>query len=177
MERTVKETVIRVQEGDITEIEVSAVVNPANNLLVMGGGVAGAIRRKGGQLIEDEAKKQSPVKIGDAVITGAGSLPARWVIHAALMGSSLKTDAEKIRRAVLNTLTLADEKGISSLAFPAFGTGVGRFPVEESARIMIDEVVRYIGAETGIRTIIFVLFDQVTCDIFDKVLEATAGER
>src|SRR6476659_3971758 len=115
---------LEVVEGDIAAIVVDAVANAANNHLWMGAGVAGAIKRAGGEEIEREAMAQGPIEVGDAIATGAGRLPARWVIHAAVMGQDLPTSAKAIESASRRTLELADELGAESLALPAFGTGV-----------------------------------------------------
>ena len=146
-----------VVQGDITELDVDAIVNAANNHLLMGGGVAGAIKRKGGKEIEEEAVQKGPIPVGEAVVTGAGKLKARYVIHAATMGLDFKTDAEKIRLATRNAMKRAVELGVRSVAFPALGTGVGGFPVREAMRIMYDEVKAF--ADQDIR-VIFVLYSR-----------------
>jgi O-acetyl-ADP-ribose deacetylase (regulator of RNase III) len=128
---------LSVVEGDIATLEVDAVANAANDRLWMGAGVAGALKRSGGEEIEREAVAKGPIAIGDAVATGAGQLPARWVIHAAVMGQDLRTSAEAIASATRRTLEVADELGAESLALPAFGTGVGGFPLDECARLMV----------------------------------------
>ena len=130
-------------EGDIAALAVDAVANAANDHLWMGAGVAGAIKRAGGEEIEREAVGKGPVQIGDAVATAAGRLPARWVIHAAVMSQDLVTSADAIRRATRRTLEVAEEVGAESLALPAFGTGVGGFPLDECARIMVEEARRF----------------------------------
>src|SRR3712207_6801143 len=137
MTRYVGETQLEAICGDITECAVDAVVNAANNYLWMGAGVAGAIKRKGGQVIEDEAVQQGPIPVGEAVVTNAGALKARYVIHAAAMGQDLSTNAELIRQATRNSFARAAELGVTSLALPALGTGVGGFSVNEAARVMI----------------------------------------
>jgi len=136
---------LEVVEGDIAAMAVDAVANAANNYLWMGAGVAGALKRAGGEEIEREAMAQGPIEVGDAVATGAGRLPARWVIHAAVMGQDLATNGDAIRRATRRTLELADELGAESLALPAFGTGVGGFPLDECARIMVAEAGAFEG--------------------------------
>lgn len=159
-------TTIEVQRGDITQLECDAVVNAANNRLWMGGGVAGALKRAGGKEIEAEAVKKGPIPVGEAVVTGAGKLKARYVIHAAVMGQDLKTDAEKIGQATRNSLLRADELGMKSLAFPALGTGVGGFPLDECARIMLNEVRQY--SARHLEKVILVLFDQPAYDAFKR---------
>ncbi|HUT74187.1 MAG TPA: macro domain-containing protein [Armatimonadota bacterium] len=158
-------------QGDITALEVDAIVNAANDHLWMGGGVAGAIKRKGGVEIEQEAVRQGPVEIGESVVTGAGSLPAHYVIHAAVMGQDLQTDAVKVRRATRSALRRAREFGIASVALPALGTGVGGFPLTEAARIMIEEARRHLADKTSVRRITFSLFDREAYDAFERELE------
>ena len=128
---------LEVHDGDIAALEVDAIANAANDRLWMGSGVAGAIKRAGGEEIEREAMQQGPIEVGEAVATGAGRLSARWVIHGAVMGQDLRTDADRVRRTTESCLRVADELGAESLALPAFGTGVGGFPVDECARIMV----------------------------------------
>jgi O-acetyl-ADP-ribose deacetylase (regulator of RNase III) len=128
---------LEVVEGDITELEVDAIANAANNALWMGSGVAGAIKRAGGEEIEREAVALGPIEVGHAVATGAGRLPAKRVIHGAVMGQDLRTDEELVRLTTQRCLELADELRCRSLALPAFGTGVGGFPLEDCARIMV----------------------------------------
>jgi len=163
---------IEVYQGDITQLELEALVNAANNRLWMGGGVAGALKRAGGKEIEAEAVKKGPLPVGEAIVTGAGKLKAKYIIHAAVMGQDLQTDTEKIRQATRNSLLRGDELGIKSLAFPALGTGVGGFPLDECARIMIDEVWQYSAGKTGLEKVVFVLFGQSAYQAFKQELEA-----
>jgi O-acetyl-ADP-ribose deacetylase (regulator of RNase III) len=130
---------LEVCEGDIAAVEADAVANAANDALWMGAGVAGALKRAGGDEIEREALAQGPIELGSAVATTAGRLPARWVIHGAVMGQDLRTNRDLVRRTTHSCLALADELGCRSLALPAFGTGVGGFELAECARIMIEE--------------------------------------
>ena len=134
---------LEVVDGDIAALDVDAVANAANDHLWMGAGVAGALKRAGGDEIEREAMAKGPIPVGDAVATGAGRLPARWVIHGAVMGQDLRTSADAIARATGRTLAVADELGAESLALPAFGTGVGGFPLDECARLMVAEARAY----------------------------------
>ena len=134
--------VIEIVEGDITELEVDAIVNAANDHLWMGAGVAGAIKRAGGSEIEREAVAKGPIPIGTAVATGAGRLSARHVIHGAVMGQDLLTDGERVAGTTVSCLEVANELGVQTVALPAFGTGVGGFPLEDCARIMIDSCAR-----------------------------------
>lgn len=165
---------IEVERGDITKLELDALVNAANNRLWMGGGVAGALKRAGGQEIEAEAVKKGPIPIGEAVVTGAGKLKAKYVIHAAVMGQDLRTDAAKIRQATKNSLLRADELGIKSIAFPALGTGVGGFPMDECARIMLGEVRQYSAGKTGLEKVVFVLHDESAYQVFRREMEKQA---
>lgn len=128
---------LEVREGDIAQVEADAIANAANDHLWMGAGVAGALKRAGGDEIEEEAIAQGPIELGTAVATTAGRLPARYVVHGAVMGQDLRTNAELVRKTTHSCLGVADELGCRSLALPAFGTGVGGFPLDECARIMI----------------------------------------
>jgi O-acetyl-ADP-ribose deacetylase len=132
-----------VVEADITTLEVDAIANAANSELWMGSGVAGAIKRAGGEEIEREAVAKGPIEVGGAVPTGAGKLTARWVIHGAAMGPDLRTDEELVRRTTRSCLQVADGLGARTLALPAFGTGVGGLPLETCARAMVDVVTAY----------------------------------
>ena len=157
--------------GDITDLSTDAIVNAANNHLVMGSGVAGAIKKKGGQIIEDEAVKKGPIPIGEAVWTTAGNLKAKYVIHAAGMGPDLKTNAAYVKDSTLNSLKRADELKLTSIAFPAIGTGVGGFPIDECAKIMIDVARNFVSEAENLKTVIFALFDKGSYEIFEKELE------
>ena len=147
---------LEVVEGDITELEVDAVANAANNELWMGAGVAGAIKRAGGAEIEQEAVAQAPIALGQAIATGAGNLRAKHVVHAAVMGQDLQTSAELISQATRRTLEVADELGAHSLAMPAFGTGVGGFPIERCAELMVTEARAFEPA--NLERVVFAVF-------------------
>ena len=134
---------LAVVEADITSLAVDAIANAANDHLWMGSGVAGAIKRAGGEEIEREAMRLGPIAVGEAVATGAGRLKARHVIHAAVMGQNLKTSAEAISKATRRCLEVADRLGCVSIALPAFGTGVGGFPLPECARLMTEAIRAY----------------------------------
>lgn len=165
----VKNTELRIIKGDITELDVEAIVNAANNKLLMGGGVAGVIRKKGGQIIEDEAVKKGPIAIGGAVATSAGKLKAQYVIHAATMAMDFKTDQEKIRNSCGSALRLAGELKIKSVAFPALGCGVGGFPLVGAAKIMTQEVLKYLKLnKTTLQEIAFCLYDEEAFHTFTK---------
>jgi len=165
----IKNTRVEIVQGDITDLKVDAIVNAANNKLVMGGGVAGAIKKKGGVAIEKEATKLGPIKIGESVATGAGSLPSKYVIHAATMGMDFATDEVRIRDSARSALRVAEELKIKSVAFPALGCGVGGFPLLASAKIMAQEVLRHIREEKcNLKEIIFCLYDKEAFDVFNK---------
>lgn len=163
---------VEARQADITKLEVDAISNAANTDLRHGGGVAGAIVRAGGRAIQDESNRLAPISIGEAVATGAGELPARWVIHAATMRLGGPTSAEAIRSATASTLRVADELGARSLGLVAFGTGVGGFPVEEAARIEVDEVRRHLEGETGLERIVFCVVGEEAQRAFDRALSA-----
>ena len=161
---------IRFVQGDIAQQDADAIVNAANNHRWMGAGVAGAITRAGGREIETEAVAKGPIPIGEAAVTGAGRLKARYIIHAAVMGQDLRTDAEKIRRSTEATLRRADELGLKSIAFPALGTGVGGFSLEECARVMLDAVEAHAAAgTTSLEQVAFVLYDASALQAFQRV--------
>ena len=166
---------IEVIRGDISAFEADALVNAANNHLWMGSGVAGALVRAGGSSIEDEAIRLGPIAVGEAVVTGAGRLKAKHVIHAACMGQDLRTDAGKVAAATASSLTKAEELGVTSIAFPALGTGVGGFPLAECARIMIGEAIRHMAGPSVIEGIVFVLFDETARQIFRDELDRRPG--
>src|SRR5262249_33786170 len=163
---------IEIQQGDISKAQVDAVVNAANNHLWMGAGVAGALKRAGGPEIEREAVGKGPIAIGEAVVTSGGTLPAKYVIHAAVMGQDLTTDRSKLSRAARNSLVRGGELGISSIAFPALGTGVGGFPLDLAADAMITECVSFIesGSAPSLKKIVFVLFSSDALAAFEKRL-------
>jgi O-acetyl-ADP-ribose deacetylase (regulator of RNase III) len=147
---------LEVVEGDIAALDVDAIANAANDRLWMGAGVAGAIKRTGGEEIEREAMAKAPIPVGSAVATRAGRLPARHVIHGAVMGQDLKTSAELIERTTRSCLEVADELGCASLALPAFGTGVGGFPLGECARLMVGAARLY--EPRSLRRVVFAVF-------------------
>jgi O-acetyl-ADP-ribose deacetylase len=149
---------IEVEQSDITKLKVDAIANAANTDLRHGGGVAGAISRAGGPTVQEESDGAAPIGLGDAIETTAGDMPSRWVIHAATMELGGPTSAEIIRRATASTLAKADELGAKSLALVAFGTGVGGFPVEDAARIEVEEVRRHLDGDSGLERVVFAVF-------------------
>jgi len=173
--RRVKKRIIIVQ-GDITESTAEAIVNAANNHLWMGSGVAGAIKGRGGQSIEDEAMAQGPILVGEAAVTKAGKLKCRYVIHAASMGQDLVTDEGKIRHATGNALQRAEELQIKSIDFPALGTGVGGFPLPEAAAAMIGEARQFLIVSKFVAVVRFVLFDRATFEAYRTELGTESFE-
>jgi O-acetyl-ADP-ribose deacetylase len=159
---------VTIRQGDITDARVDAIVNAANNDLKLGGGVAGAIRTKGGPSIQQECDQLGPVKLGEAAITGAGDLPARYVIHAASMRLGGRTTEPSLRDATRNSLQRAKEKGVESIAFPAIGTGIAGFPLDRCAEIMGAEVRDHLKGETSLKRVEFVLFDKPSMYIFQN---------
>jgi O-acetyl-ADP-ribose deacetylase (regulator of RNase III) len=164
----VAELELSVVDGDITALEVEAIANAANDALWMGAGVSGAIKRAGGEEIEREAVAKGPIEVGEAVATGAGRLPAKWVIHGAVMGQDLRTDANLVRRTTESCLRVADELGARSLALPAFGTGVGGFPLEECAEIMVSAARAF--ESTSLERVIFAVFGDDSARAFRAAL-------
>lgn len=158
---------IVIQQGDLTEMDVDAIVNAANNDLILGAGVAGAIARKGGEAIQRECDEIGSIPVGYAAITGGGKLKARFVIHAASMGlGGVRTTAKSLRTSTAHSLRLASERGLKTVAFPAVGTGVSGFPMEECAEVMLDEAARALRSGSSIETVYFVLFDETAKKVF-----------
>jgi O-acetyl-ADP-ribose deacetylase (regulator of RNase III)/ADP-ribose pyrophosphatase YjhB (NUDIX family) len=165
----IKNTELKIIKADITKLDVDAIVNAANNRLIMGGGVAGAIRKKGGKIIEDEAIRKGPINIGEAVETGAGSLKAKYIIHAATMGMDFKTDELKIRQSCANSLKLAEQLEIKSIAFPALGCGVGGFSLVAAAKIMAQEIFKHLREnKSNLSEVIFCLYNDQAYQAFQK---------
>jgi O-acetyl-ADP-ribose deacetylase (regulator of RNase III) len=159
---------LEVVEGDIAALEVDAIANAANDRLWMGAGVAGALKRAGGDEIEREAVAKGPIGLGEAVATGAGRLNVQHVLHGAVMGQDLRTSADLVRSTTRSCLRLADELGARSLALPAFGTGVGAFPLEECARIMVEEARAH---EPGsLERVVFAVYGDEARQAFEDAL-------
>lgn len=167
------EILVRIQllQGDITVLEVDAIVNAANNDLILGGGVAGAIRAKGGPAIQQECNKIGAIKVGDAAVTSAGALKAKYVIHAASMALGGETTAGSLRNSVRNTLLKTEHYNITTIAFPAIGTGVAGFPAAGCARIMLDEVLSYLEKKPHLSKVYFVLYEKIIFQAFKEELE------
>ena len=173
MQQKVHKSIIEIISGDITEMDTEAIVNAANERLAHGGGVAGAIVRKGGRVIQEESnqwvREHGMVKTGSAAITSAGSLKAKYVIHAVgpIMGSN--DEDAKLRNATLSSLELADKHKIKSIAFPAISTGIFGYPVERCAKVMLSVVIKYLSEEkTGIQRVVFCLWGEEALSIFER---------
>ena len=162
---------VDVLQGDLTQQDVDAIVNAANNDLELGGGVAGAIARAGGPVIQAECHTIGSIEVGDAAITAGGKLKARHVIHAASMRLGGRTTADNLRRSTRRSLEIANERGLRTIAFPAVGTGIARFPIDECARIMIEEVAAQARGRTSLMEVRFVLLGEEAEEAFRKEAE------
>lgn len=178
MKLKIGQATISVERGDITDWEVDAIVNAANSTLAMGTGVAGAIKKKGGVIIEEEAMRQGPVEVGEAVLTTGGNLAATHIIHAAVMGPDLKTDPETIGLTTRATLALANKHRLTSLALPALGTGVGKIAPTAAADAMLNEVMTHLkGSPSSLRRIVFVLYQDDAFKAFGDTLRRLGGSQ
>lgn len=155
-------------KGDITELEVDAIVNAANNELILGGGVAGAIRTKGGPRIQEECDRIGSIRLGEAAVTTAGNLKAHYVIHAASMEMGEETTANNLCSSTRNSLLRAEEKGFKTMAFPAIGTGIAGFRMEDCANIMIGEVLEHLKSHSSLEKIYFVLYENAALKVFEE---------
>jgi len=161
---------IVLEQGDLTEMDVDAIVNPANNDLQLGGGLAGVIRRRGGDSIQRECNEIGTIPVGGAAITSGGKLKARHIIHAASMELGGQTTTRALRGSTAHSLRIAAERGLRTIAFPAVGTGIGGFPLSECAEIMLREVAKHLKEPTTLEKVRFVLFDDRAFAAFEKVL-------
>ena len=160
---------IEIRQGDLTEMATDAIVNAANNDLQLGGGVAGAIRRKGGPQIQAECDEIGTIPVGGAAITSGGALKARHVIHAASMQLGGRTSSQALRSSTAHSLRIASQNGLKTIAFPAVGTGIAGFPLRECAEIMLGEAAKHLEGATSLEKIYFVLFDQEAERVFKDV--------
>lgn len=170
MKVSIKNSTIELVQGDITELDTDAIVNAANAQLILGGGVAGAIRRKGGPKIQEECNRIGGTYVGGAVITTGGNLKAKYVIHAVGPRMGEGDEDNKLKNATINSLKLADEKSLKSIAFPAISTGIFGYPLDRCAEIMLNEAVNYLKRDTGLERIIFCLFDKKAYNVFETTL-------
>lgn len=167
---TIKDSIIRLEQGDITELGVDAIVNAANAQLKLGSGVAGAIRRKGGPKIQKECYEIGGTFVGGAVITSGGNLKAKYVIHAVGPRMGEGEEDQKLKNATLNSLKLMDKHNLHTIAFPAISTGVFGYPIEKCANIMISTTKDYLKKETHVKEVIFCLYTSSDYEIFEKEL-------
>ena len=167
---------IVIQQGDLTDMDTDAIVNAAKNDLILGAGVAGAIRRKGGEEIQRECDAIGSIPVGYAAITTGGELKARFVIHAASMQLGGKTSADALRRSAAHSLKIANERGLKTIAFPAVGTGIAGFPLKDCAEIMLREAAQHLRGETSLETVYFVLFDEAAQGVFERAWKKIQGE-
>ncbi|MFZ0035243.1 MAG: macro domain-containing protein [Sedimentisphaerales bacterium] len=171
MRVNIAKCVLELLEGDITEMQTEAIVNAANAQLILGGGVAGAIRKKGGPKIQEECNKIGGTFVGGAIKTTGGDLKARYVIHAVGPQMGEGNEDEKLENATLNSLKLADKNNIKSISFPAISTGIFGFPIERCAKIMLQTTIDYLKGQTGLERVIFCLFGRDSYEVFTKQLK------
>jgi len=179
MERKVGKSTIQLVQGDITELDTDAIVNAANASLIMGGGVAGAIRRKGGPSIQEECNRAAArggTYVGGAVITTGGKLKAKHVIHAVGPRQSEGDEDRKLKNATLNSLRLADENKLKSIAFPAISTGIFGYPLDRCATAMLSMTIEYLKGKTGIEKVVFCLYDSHAFETFTAELSRQLPE-
>jgi O-acetyl-ADP-ribose deacetylase (regulator of RNase III) len=168
---------LRIQEGDITELETDAIVNPANTRLVLGAGVAGAIRAKGGPSIQAECDRLGPIGLGEVAVTGAGELRARCIFHAAAMELGGSVSEETLRRVTLRCLEEAEARGLRSLALPAIGSGIGGLGMQRCAELMLEVVEGHLAAGSTLEDVRFVLFGEPAYRVFENVRDGQAARR
>jgi len=171
MEKKVGQAVLEVNQCDLTEMDTDAIVNAANAQLILGGGVAGAIRTKGGPKIQEECDAIGGTFVGGAVITTGGNLKARHVIHAVGPRMGEANEEEKLKNATLNSLKVADESNLTSITFPAISTGIFGFPKERCAEIMLGTVIDYLKGDTGLKRVAFCLHGASSYEIFLETLK------
>jgi len=169
--KQINNRVLELVKGDITEMETDAIINAANAQLILGGGVAGAIRRKGGPTIQEECNKIGGTYVGGAVITTGGNLKAKYVIHAVGPRMGEGDEDNKLKNATLNSLKVANENSLKSIAFPAISTGIFGYPLDCCADIMLSETINYLTGETGLEKVVFCLYDQPAYDVFNNTLD------
>lgn len=171
MKVSIGNSVLELIEGDITEMRTEAIVNAANAQLILGGGVAGAIRRKGGPKIQEECNKIGGTFVGGAVLTTAGNLEAKYVIHAVGPRMGEGNEDQKLKNATLNSLKLADDKSLKSISFPAISTGIFGFPIKRCAEIMLKTTIDYLQDKTGLEKVVFCLFGKESYEVFANQLK------
>ncbi len=177
MKVRINRTFIELVRGDITELATDAIVNAANTALQLGGGVAGAIRRRGGPKIQEECNKIGGTHVGGAVITSGGKLKAKHVIHAVGPVHGEEHEDDKLKNATLNSLKLADKYGLRSIAFPAISTGVFGFPKDRCAMIMLSTTIAYVEGPTKLERVVYCLYDEKTFELFSETMEKLVRKR
>jgi len=176
MKVKINNRVLELLDGDLTEMDTDAIVNAANAQLILGGGVAGAIRRKGGPKIQAECDKTGGTFVGGAVITTGGNLNARHVIHAVGPRMGEGDEDQKLKNATLNSLKVADENHLKSISFPAISTGIFGFPIERCAEIMLKTTIDYLKGQTGLERVGFCLFGRDSYEVFESRLEQETSQ-
>jgi O-acetyl-ADP-ribose deacetylase (regulator of RNase III) len=176
MKVKINNRVLELLDGDLTEMDTDAIVNAANAQLILGGGVAGAIRRKGGPGIQEECDKTGGTFVGGAVITTGGNLKARHVIHAVGPRMGEGDEDQKLKNATLNSLKAADENHLKSISFPAISTGIFGFPIGRCAEIMLKTTIDYLKGQTCLEKVVFCLFGRDSYEIFESRLEQETSQ-
>jgi O-acetyl-ADP-ribose deacetylase (regulator of RNase III) len=171
MKININNRVLELLDGDLTEMDTDAIVNAANAQLILGGGVAGAIRRKGGPQIQAECNKIGGTFVGGAVITTGGNLKAKHVIHAVGPRMGEGNEDQKLKNATLNSLKVADENNLKSISFPAISTGIFGFPIGRCAEIMLQTTIDYLKGKTGLQRVVFCLFGRDSYEVFENQLK------
>ncbi|MDH5663254.1 MAG: macro domain-containing protein [Candidatus Bathyarchaeota archaeon] len=177
MKIKINKTILELTKGNITDLDTDAIVNAANTALQLGGGVAGAIRRKGGPRIQEECNKVGGTHVGGAVITTGGNLKAKYVIHAVGPRHGEEHEDEKLKDATLNSLILADKNNLKSIAFPAVSTGIFGFPKDRCATMMLSTTIAYLEGPTKLEKVVYCLYDKNTFEIFKRTLQALMRKR
>lgn len=172
----INRTILELRACDITEMDTDAIINAANTSLQLGGGVAGAIRRKGGPKIQEECNEIGGTYVGGAVITTGGRLKAKYVIHAVGPVHGEEHEDEKLKDATLNSLILADKNNLRSIAFPAISTGIFGFPRDQCATIMLSTTISYLEGHTRLEEVVYCLYDKDTFEIFKKTLQSLTSK-
>jgi len=176
MKVKINNSVLELLDGDLTETDTDAIVNAANAQLILGGGVAGAINRKGGPKIQEECNKIGGTFVGGAVITTGGNLKAEYVIHAVGPRMGEGDEDQKLKNATLNSLKVADENNLKSISFPAISTGIFGFPIERCAEIMLRTTIDYLKGQTGLEKVVFCLFGTDSYEVFESRLEQETSQ-
>jgi O-acetyl-ADP-ribose deacetylase (regulator of RNase III) len=176
MERVINRSILELVQGDITEMETDAIVNAANAQLALGGGVAGAIRRKGGPSIQEECNRIGGIHVGGAVITTGGNLKAKHVIHAVGPRMGEGDEDGKLKDATSNSLKIADQHHLQSISFPAISAGIFGYPLDRCARVMLSTAIEYLKGETGLRRVVFCLYGAESFTVFANELRRQTEE-